>query len=32
MVMMFAKYEGGKAVFVLKFDKGHLFINGKPVM
>ena len=32
MLMMYAKYEGDKAVFVLKFDKGHLLINGKPVM
>ena len=32
MVMLYAKYEGGKAVFVLKFDKGHLLVNGKPVM
>lgn len=32
MLMMFAKYEGGNAVFVLKFENGHLMINGQPVM
>jgi len=32
MVMMFAKYEGDKAIFVLKFEKGHLMVNEKPVM
>jgi len=32
MVMMYAKYEGDKAVFVLKFEKGHLLVNDKPVM
>ncbi len=32
MVMLYAKYEGGKAVFVLKFNKGHLLVNDKPVM
>ena len=32
MVMLYAKYEGGKAIFVLKFDKGHLLVNDKPVM
>jgi len=32
MVMMYAKYEGDKAVFVLKFEKGHLMVNDKPVM
>jgi hypothetical protein len=32
MIMMFAKYEGDKAVFVLKFEKGHLLVNDKPVM
>ena len=32
MVMMYAKYEGDKAVFTLKFENGHLLVNGKPVM
>jgi len=32
MVMLYAKYEGDKAVFVLKFENGHLLVNGKPVM
>ena len=32
MLMMFAKYEGDKAVFVLKFENGHLMINGQPLM
>ncbi len=32
MVMLYAKYEGDKAVFVLKFEKGHLLVNDKPVM
>jgi len=32
MVMMYAKYEGDKAIFVLRFDKGHLMVNDKPVM
>ena len=32
MVMLYAKYEGGEAVFVLRFDKGHLLVNDKPVM
>jgi len=32
MVMMFAKYEGDNAVFVLKFENGHLLINGQPMM
>jgi hypothetical protein len=32
MAMMFAKYEGDNAVFVLKFENGHLMVNGKPVM
>jgi len=32
MVMMYAKYEGDKAIFVLKFENGHLMVNGKPVM
>ena len=32
MLMMFAKYEGENAVFILKFENGHLMINGQPVM
>jgi len=32
MIMMFAKLEGDNAVFDLKFENGHLLINGKPVM
>ena len=32
MLMMFAKYEGDNAVFVLKFENGHLLINGQPMM
>ncbi|GEM_PF-2391545 len=32
MLMMFAKYEGDKAIFVLKFENGHLMINGQPLM
>ena len=32
MVMLYAKYEGDQAVFVLKFEKGHLLVNDKPVM
>jgi len=32
MLMMFAKYEGDNAIFVLKFENGHLLINGKPMM
>jgi hypothetical protein len=32
MLMMFAKYEGENAVFILKFENGHLVINGKPLM
>lgn len=32
MVMMYAKYEGDKAVFILKFENGHLMVNDKPVM
>ncbi len=32
MVMMYAKYEGDKAVFVLKFENGQLMVNDKPVM
>jgi len=32
MVMMYAKYEGDQAVFILKFENGHLTVNSKPVM
>ena len=32
MIMMFAKLEGDNAVFILKFENGHLLVNGKPVM
>ena len=32
MLMMFAKYEGDNAVFVLKFENGHMLINGQPMM
>ena len=32
MVMLYAKYEEGKAIFVLKFENGHLLVNDKPVM
>lgn len=32
MVMLYAKYEGDKAVFAIKFEKGHLLVNDKPVM
>ena len=32
MLMMFAKYEGENAVFILKFENGHLMINGQPLM
>ncbi|NKQ40558.1 MAG: YdgA family protein [Sulfurovum sp.] len=32
IVMVSAKYEGDKAVFVIKFEKGRLMVNGKPVM
>ncbi len=32
MVLMYAKYEGDKAIFELKFEKGHLMVNDKPVM
>jgi hypothetical protein len=32
MVMLYAKYEGDKAVFVFKFERGHLLVNDKPVM
>ena len=32
MVLMYAKYEGDKAIFELKFEKGHLLVNDKPVM
>jgi len=32
MIMMYAKYQGEKAIFELKFEKGHLSINGKLVM
>ncbi|HIP61467.1 MAG TPA: hypothetical protein EYG98_02825 [Sulfurovum sp.] len=32
MVMMYAKYEGDKVIFVLKFENGHLKVNDKPVM
>jgi len=32
MAMMLAKFEGDKAVFDLTFEKGHLKVNGKPIM
>jgi len=32
MIMMYAKYEGDKAVFEIRFESGHLTINGKAVM
>ncbi len=32
MIMMYAKYEGDKVVFNLKFSDGHLLVNNKPVM
>ena len=32
MVMMYAKYDGDKAIFEVKFENGHLIINGKPLM
>jgi len=32
MVMMYAKYEGDKVIFNLKFSDGHLLVNNKPVM
>jgi hypothetical protein len=32
MVMMYAKYEGDKVIFNLKFSDGHLLVNDKPVM
>ncbi len=32
MAMMLAKFEGDKAVFDLKFEKGHFTVNGKPIM
>ncbi len=32
MIMTFAKLEGDNAVFILKFENGHLLVNGNPVM
>jgi len=32
MVMIYANYEGDKAIFELKFKQGHLMLNDKPVM
>ncbi len=32
MLMMYAKQEGDKAVFVFKYQNGRLFINGQPLM
>ena len=32
MIMMYAKYEGDKAIFEMRFDNGHLMVNDKPVM
>jgi hypothetical protein len=32
MLMMYARYEGNNAVFVLKYENGRLTINGQPVM
>jgi|GEM_PF-6340484 len=32
MVMMYARQDGDNAVFDIKIEKGHLEINGKPVM
>ena len=32
MLIMFAKYEGDNAILELKFENGHLLINGQPMM
>jgi hypothetical protein len=32
LVMVFVNYEDEQAIFNVKFDKGHLLINGKQVM
>lgn len=32
MVMLYAKYDENKVIFEVKFEKGHLLVNDKPVM